>query len=75
MRASSLAGSHFLTLGVDHFFLGLFLFGVPLCLILVFFAFRFFAIWLHLWARTLGATTTYQFVASAFAGYEHHSYE
>jgi hypothetical protein len=38
----SLGADHFLTLGVDHFFLGLFFFAVPL-LILVFFAFRFFA--------------------------------
>jgi hypothetical protein len=38
MRASLLGGSHFLTLGVDHFFLGLFFFAVRL-----FFAFRFLA--------------------------------
>jgi hypothetical protein len=43
MRASPLGGSHFLTLGVDHFFLGLFFFAVRLRSILVFFAFRFLA--------------------------------
>jgi hypothetical protein len=43
MSLSTLAG-HFVTLGVDHVFLGLFFFAASLRLILVFFAFRFFVI-------------------------------
>jgi hypothetical protein len=44
MSFPTLGVDHFLTLGVDHFFLDLFFFSLPLRLILVSFAFRFFAI-------------------------------
>lgn len=44
MSLPTLGVDHLFTLGVDHFFLALFFFAVPLRLIVVFFAFRLFAI-------------------------------